>query len=127
MSTPVSPTAGLEDVKSLYGADRAPGLDTDAFLKVFDQGIGTLSARPNFDGNVGAVDRLTGAYEGDVGAAKAEMIAGAQTEAENSSEAQAANLEERFQTLYFELTHYQIAWKIAQNVQRDVTQVLRGS
>ena len=51
------------------------------------------------------------------------MLAGAKGDAP----AEGRSLEDRVRSLYTELTHYQIAWKIAQNVQRDVGQVMRGS
>ncbi len=35
--------------------------------------------------------------------------------------------EDRLRSLYVDLTNYQIAWKIAQRVQQDTSQLLRGN
>ena len=102
--------------------------DKDAFLDIFDQGLETLSQRPEIAHESDSyLDGLTGDFAGDVGNAKSEIVGGEAARAEQSSEANNATLEERITGLYTELTHYQVAWKIAQNVQRDISQVLRGS
>lgn len=123
----ISATASLSDVGKLYQDNTQANLDTDAFLNAFDQGLGTLAKRPEFQEDVTMVDRLSGQYAGEVGESKADILAQSSAGVEEGSEANAQTLEERFQSLYFEMTHYQVAWKIAQNVQRDVSQVLRGS
>lgn len=49
----------------------------------------------------------------------------AQTDLEDTENVQAMT-EERVQALYYDLTNYQIAWKIAQRMQQDITQLMRG-
>jgi len=93
-----------------------------------NQGILTLSQRPTLESNADQmVSSLSGAYAGDVGQAKAEIVGGEAAQIERSTRESNESLENRIKSLYTELTHYQIAWKIAQNVQRDISQVLRGS
>lgn len=102
--------------------------DNSAFLNLLDQGLGQLTQRPDL---ASQSDRMTGdlsgQYSGDVGDAKLDLVGGEAARVDQSSEAANLSLEDRVKSLYSELTHYQIAWKIAQNVQRDISQVLRGS
>lgn len=129
MTSPVSPTAGIENITAVYGgrAER-PSPDTDAFLQALDRGIGTLTTRPDpGPENKSSLDAVQNEYGGDVGAAKVEMLGGNAVPDEAASGAEGRTLEQRMQSLYMELTHYQIAWRIAQNVQRDISQLMRGS
>lgn len=48
-------------------------------------------------------------------------------EKEPNATAAADALEARIKTLYFDLTNYQVAWKIAQRIQQDTSQLMRGS
>ncbi|MEM9853012.1 MAG: hypothetical protein AAF841_01050 [Pseudomonadota bacterium] len=127
MSDPVS-TAAIPQAASAFQNDGARDRDPQAFLDVLDNGLSTIAQRPNLDPPTEQImDQLSGAYAGEVGAAKADIVGGEAARAERSTEAANVTLEERIQNLYTELTHYQVAWKIAQNVQRDISQVLRGS
>lgn len=40
---------------------------------------------------------------------------------------QTAEIEQRFQKLYLELTNFQVAWAIARRTQQDISQLLRGN
>lgn len=102
--------------------------ESTAFMSMLDSGLGTLTQRPEFGSPANQIVRdMSAGYSGDVGAAKADIVGGEAARLEQSSQAGNESLEERVKGLYFELTHYQIAWKIAQNVQRDISQVLRGN
>lgn len=130
MTSPVSPTAGVENLSAIYGSSRpsaAESADAQSFLNAFDQGIGRLAARPDMREGLPPVEQMTSEYGGDVGSAKIEMVSGAQARAEELGQGEGTQVEDRLVSLYFELTHYQVAWRIVQNVQRDLSQVLRGS
>lgn len=129
MSDPVAASAGYAQVETLFKSDNAPrDSDPNAFLNVLDQGINTLAQRPSVERQTDdLVEGLSADYAGDVGEAKFDIIGGELARAERSSESNNLTLEDRVKNLYTELTHYQVAWKIAQNVQRDISQVLRGS
>lgn len=105
-----------------------PSVGNSEFLDVLDRSLSQIASRPNPQStSETAQDRLSSEYGGQVGQAKIQLNGGAPPDTDAASAAEGATLETRLQSLYFELTHYQIAWKIAQNVQRDVSQVLRGS
>lgn len=121
-----SPTA-LEPMKPAH-ANGAGEVNQNEFLDVLDRGISQIANRPSPQStSETAGEGFSAEYGGSVGQAKIDMNGGAQPDTEAASAAEGQTLETRIQSLYFELTHYQIAWKIAQNVQRDVSQVLRGS
>lgn len=69
---------------------------------------------------------------GEVGDLKGDFVSGVEREGSASaSDADASvdaqqQTEERIRSLYLDLTNYQIAWKIAQRMQQDITQLLRG-
>ena len=129
MTAGISGIAGPGEIGRLYGGggpSPAEMADTRTFFDMFDAGLDRLSTRPDPGGEATRLAALTDPYAGSVGSAKVEILGGAEFRAEQENGAQAATLEERITSLYFELTHYQVAWKIAQNVQRDVSQVLRG-
>lgn len=127
MTEAVSAVMDLDHVSKTFGGGANRDLDTDSFMNAFDQGLDVLSKRPEFQEETSAMEEISGTYQGDVGELKANLVGHQNEDATPSSEEAAQTLEERFQSLYFELTHYQIAWRIAQNVQRDISQVLRGS
>lgn len=128
MTDPVSTAGAIGASGASIRPERSPDRDPQAFLDVLDNGLSTIAQRPNLDpASQQLQTQLSGSYSGDVGAAKAEIVGGEAARAERSTEAANTSLEERIQNIYTELTHYQVAWKIAQNVQRDVSQVLRGS
>lgn len=126
ISTQVSP---VSQVDSLHNRDRFAQEDSQrAFLDVLDQGLDRLSQRPDLTTQADrVVENLTGKYAGNVGHAMSEIVGGEAARIDRSTEAANLSLEDRVKSLYSELTHYQVAWRIAQNVQRDVSQVLRGN
>ncbi len=130
MTAGISPVAGVGDIGALHGTagpEATHDADAKTFFDMFDEGIGRLAQRPDLNEDVTDMDKLTSDYAGDVGKAKVDILGGAEVRADQAEGAQQASLEQRLTSLYFELTHYQVAWRIVQNVQRDVSQVLRGS
>jgi len=106
----------------------APDSDPSAFMNVLDSGLGTISQRPQLEPQADQlIDGLSGAYTGEVGEIKGDLIGGDVGRAERDAQRGSESLEDRVRGIYTELTHYQVAWRIAQNVQRDVSQLLRGS
>ncbi|MEM8978506.1 MAG: hypothetical protein AAGD04_03420 [Pseudomonadota bacterium] len=127
MTQAVSAVMSEDNVAKVYGGASTQDLDQNQFMEAFDKGLDTLSARPEFSGDTSALDQISGAYGGDVGVEKADIISETSQTAGEAGQAKTETMESRFQSLYFELTHYQVAWRIAQSVQRDISQVLRGS
>jgi len=127
MTEAISSTAGLENLAKIYGGGSTRDIDADAFMDAFDHGLNTLAKRPDFQEKMSAIEEMSGTYSGEVGQQKADLLSETSKTEADSAEAAEQSMTDRFQSLYFEMTHYQVAWKIAQNVQRDVSQVLRGS
>lgn len=130
MTSGVSPVAGATDISAMQGLDRASFAQdggADAFLNVFDKGLDRLAQRPDMKPDSSALQEMTEGYSGPVGAEKASILAGAESRVEQADGEQATNIEDRLTSLYFELTNYQVAWKIVQSLQRDMSQLLRGS
>ncbi|MFQ6550995.1 hypothetical protein AAD018_001450 [Aestuariibius insulae] len=69
--------------------------------------------------------------QGSVGEVKNEMMSDVTRPGTPSKEAtpgeETAEIEDRFQKLYLELTNFQVAWAIARRTQQDVSQLLRGN
>lgn len=129
MTDAVSPAVpGVPSETMFRTENRGRESDPSAFLDVLDQGLSRLASRPDMRSEADTiVEGLQSSYAGEVGHAKSEIVGGELARAERSTEANNVTLEDRIKGLYTELTHYQVAWKIAQNVQRDISQVLRGS
>lgn len=127
MSDAISSIPNSEDIHLDLKNALNQDLNTTAFLSAFNSGLDTLSKRPELNSTSSPLDEVSGQFNGSVGETKATLVSDAGDGAAASAEEAAQSLETRFQTLYFELTHYQVAWRIAQNVQRDISQVLRGS
>lgn len=72
---------------------------------------------------------LVGGSEGVVGELKADMVAAEPKPNAASPESEGVQdaLEDRVRSLYADLTSYQVAWRIAQKIPQDLTQILRGT
>lgn len=130
MSDPISgASAGASGADFVY--QRGPAQqesDASAFLSIMDRGLDRISQRPELEPESDRlVEGLSGSYAGEVGDAKKDIVGGDVGRAERASQSGSESLEDRMRNIYTELTHYQVAWRIAQNVQRDVSQLLRGS
>jgi hypothetical protein len=96
--------------------------------------IGVAVDRPNSESAISrSRSELVGGSDGPVGSLKNDLISDVAREgttsasgADESTSAEEA-LEDRVKTLYFELTDYQVAWRIAQKIPQDLTQILRGN
>lgn len=127
MSDVVSPNAGLSVLAPQEPGHTGSGGSSEAFLETLESGLSQLSSRPDIQTDANALDSLSDPYAGAIGAEKSQMMAREDLTGAEAEAASAEAVEARFQKLYYELTHYQVAWRIAQNVQRDISQVLRGS
>ena len=104
------------------------------FSRMAEQAIGTAVTRPEVSGSAidGERARLTGLRETAVGDEKHLVVSdvarpGAQPKtAPADQQDSSAALEARVKELYLGLTNYQVAWKIAQRMQQDTSQLLRG-
>ncbi len=69
--------------------------------------------------------------DGPVGEAKTDMVSdvarpGTESQIEDNQEHE-QSLETRMLSLYSDLTDYQVAWRIAQKIPQDVSQILKGN
>ncbi len=75
-------------------------------------------------------ESITGSGAGEVGEAKLDIMSDIPRDGVNtpdsSDDAATDNLIERFNTLYSEMTNWQVAWSVAQRTQTDTNQLLRG-
>lgn len=75
---------------------------------------------------------LVGESGSTVSEMKADLISdttrpGTESAAEGENVSFEAELEDRVRSLYADLTNYQVAWRIAQKIPQDLTQILRGN
>lgn len=71
---------------------------------------------------------LSGDASGTVEREKSEMMGGSSGDGSEAPEDTAkAELVERYEKLYGEMTTFQVAWSIARRVQQDTAQLLRGN
>lgn len=118
-----------EDISQEMQTESAQGAE---FNQLAQDAINQAIQRPNRDSSL-TLDRLsmTGPADGIVGAERSELISdvvrpGMTTDAAKDGDQQ-SNLETQVKELYVDLTNYNIAWKIAQRLQQDTSQLLRGS
>lgn len=102
------------------------------FDELAQRAIGVAIDRPGGGGNISEKrTELLGGGAGAVGEAKSELVsdvarAGTEGGIEDNQEFE-NTLEERVMTLYSDLTDYQVAWKIAQKIPQDLSQILKGN
>lgn len=105
-----------------------------SFSQLAERALATTVQRPNTQSlSENIRQELVDPTKGAVGTEKSEIITGANLSAnatgapgtDDASLQQA--IEGRVMDLYVDLTNYQIAWKIAQRMQQDISQLLRGS
>ncbi|MEP2783341.1 MAG: hypothetical protein ABJO67_02340 [Pseudoruegeria sp.] len=102
------------------------------FDDLAQQAIGVAIDRPGGSGNISEkrAELLAGGG-GVVGEAKSELVsdvARAGTEGSVAENQEVENtLEDRMMSLYSDLTDYQVAWKIAQKIPQDLSQILKGN
>jgi len=101
--------------------------------RLAESALSRAIARPDTTSPLDNVrSELTESARGQIGDLKGDLLStverpGAETPAaETASEDMQAQTEVRVRELYYDLTNYQVAWKIAQRMQQDITQLLRG-
>ncbi len=104
------------------------------FSRIAEKAIGSAVQRPHVEENRDAARRaLVDPTKGVVGEARSEVVSTVERpgapkkEVINDSASLQDQQQERIRALYLDLTNYQIAWKIAQRMQQDITQLMRGS
>lgn len=91
------------------------------------------AARPSFGDQLGASRlALTENSAGQVGSEKLVLVSsvqrpGATPRGEAPVESSMDQMEARVTAMYADLTNYQVAWKIAQRIQQDTSQLMKGS
>lgn len=128
------PVAGCMSLAEAMGGRDVEAAMQVNFSEMASEAVGVAVARPDVSANDldAARSDLMGAHTGTVGDEKMQVISsverpGAPARTDGSEQADKGEaLEERVRSLYFELTNYQVAWKIAQRMQQDTSQLLRG-
>ena len=101
--------------------------NAEDFMRVALSAVEIAAVRPNHSGQMtGEIEEISGDLSGSVGGLKADMTPAGKAEGSDNSDALQRAVEDRTVNMYVELTHYNIAWKIAQRLQQDITQVIRG-
>ncbi len=121
----------LQDVAELNQAER---VQASSFSQLAERALATAVQRPNTqDPSENMRQELVDPSKGAVGIEKSGIVTGADMPADPSGTSSTNDvspqqaIEGRVMDLYVDLTNYQIAWKIAQRMQQDISQLLRGS
>lgn len=118
----------LSDVTDTSVADAN---QSAGFAAVLESTLAYTLSRPNGPtGTAEAHSTLTDAINGSVGAERSELSANAvadptQAGADGSDMVQ-NHQETRLRDLYLDLAQYQVAWRIVQKIQQDISQLMRG-
>lgn len=138
-----------ELVGSVDAMKEAGGADPIEMAQLSQQRFEEESQRIDFDnlaqrainvavGRPGGIDHISdtrdafmGGRSGTIGEAKTEMVSdvarpGTEAAVEDDQSVQ-DTLEDRVKTLYSDLTDYQVAWRIAQKIPQDLSQILKGN
>ena len=124
--------ADLQEMLALNQQQHEEEFKRLEFQEVAESAISTAIDRPGGASEVSNHrEELLGGLSGEIGEAKSELVsdvarAGTEQMFETSEDAEAA-LEDRMMSLYFDLTEYQVAWRIAQKIPQDLSQILKGS
>ena len=127
-----NPTGRQIAMDQLIGEAQAEMTKAADFSQLVEDAIGKAVERPHTEDAIGDEARhLTSAAEGVVGTEKVALLSdvarpGATPKPETTETVQ-QQTEARVKELYVDLTNYQVAWKIAQRIQQDITQLMRGS
>lgn len=136
----------VEEITGIGGAEDKPLSAHELAAQTLDENIRAQNlsslaeealsqavSRPNSETSMDAArSDLVGPASGDYADIKEGLVSdvdrpGATTQTDiNETDNVQAMTEERVQALYYDLTNYQIAWKIAQRMQQDITQLMRG-
>ncbi|MGB5863677.1 MAG: hypothetical protein WBG95_05210 [Sulfitobacter sp.] len=137
------PVAALEGVGSVAqsnldlrtNAGDGPSDETRAlsFGRVAEEALATTVTRPNAQPRMDDLrEEISGGEAGLVGEFRQDIVSNverpgtAERDPAEGSDALQDEHETRVRSLYMDLSNYQIAWKIAQRIQQDITQLMRG-
>ena len=117
------------NLQEAVGSQQLDAARQSNFDKVIHDGFLAAASRPLASPAPGAArTHLTGATDSAVGEAKAAMMStvtrpGVDALPETNIGDQ---LETRVMSIYEELTNYELAWKIAQRIQTDISTLMKG-
>lgn len=131
---PVDAAAAPESVVSLPQVTDWSARDTgqsDGFAEVLEATLAQTLSRPGTGDAPGdAASALTESIHGPVGAERSALDAGPgqgeQPSGADGSDMVQEHHEDRLRDLYLDLAQYQVAWRIIQKIQQDVSQLMRG-
>lgn len=122
-----------QSLTDLMGDTALASVRQSRFVEIVQNALETAAARPTFGDSMAAsrADLVQG-VSGTVGSEKLDLVSGvarpgAVPRPTPPEAAPMAQLEQRVMDMYADLTNYQIAWKIAQRIQQDTSQLLKGS
>ena len=132
-TSPVDAAAAPEGLASLPEVTDWSARNTaqsDGFAEVLEATLAQTLSRPGTGDDQGDAAALTQAVHGPVGAERTAMDAGPgqgeQPSGTDSSEMAQEHHEDRLRDLYLDLAQYQVAWRIIQKIQQDISQLMRG-
>jgi hypothetical protein len=120
-------------LSDLMGGAAIEAVRQSRFVELATSAIETAAARPRFDEQLSTSRMaLTDHNAGQVGSEKLEFVSsvqrpGAAHRGEAPEQSSMDQIEARVTSMYADLTNYQVAWKIAQRIQQDISQLMKGS
>lgn len=120
-------------LNDLMGGAAIEAVRQARFVELATSAIEAAAARPSFGDQLGASRlALTENSAGQVGSEKLVLVSsvqrpGATPRGEAPVESSMDQMEARVTAMYADLTNYQVAWKIAQRIQQDTSQLMKGS
>jgi hypothetical protein len=120
-------------LSDLMGGAAIEAVRQSRFVELATSAIEAAAARPSFGDQAGSSRlALTDHSAGQVGSEKLGLVStvqrpGAAPRGEAPVESSMDQMEARVMAMYADLTNYQVAWKIAQRIQQDISQLMKGS
>lgn len=104
----------------------------EEFEVVAERAITSAIERPNHQSNIDmSREQLSSSRTGPVGEIRGEITSSLNLDGPGTDPADNVSfedqLEERVRVLYADLTNYQVAWRIAQKIPQDLSQILKGN
>lgn len=118
------------DLNDLIGSglqDAVVGNNTSTALSKAMRGLTTLSWRSKSEDVMTSLRDEVGGVGGEVGLEKAGMVSDVRSDSvTDTPEGSRQQLVDRINTLYTDMTVFQVSWSIARRLQQDTNQLLRG-
>ena len=120
-------------LNDLMGGAAIEAVRQSRFVELATSAIEAAASRPSFGDQLGTSRlALTDHSAGQVGSEKLNLVSsvqrpGAAPRGETPVESSMDQMEARVTAMYADLTNYQVAWKIAQRIQQDTSQLMKGS